>query len=119
MASDHQEMTRRATQIIDGVETLYVTDVVIAEVGFVLTSIYQLPRQIVVDYLIALLQKNNIDVFGFDKATALQALLLCRPSNRVSFADAMLWAAARSATDGVICTFDKRFPDDGIELIEP
>lgn len=41
---------------------------------------------------------------------------MCRPSGRVSFGDAMVWAAARSAGVEVVYTFDRRFPSVGIEV---
>jgi predicted nucleic acid-binding protein len=34
----------------------------------------------------------------------------------VSFADAMVWAAAQSSGVGVVYTLDERFPADGLEL---
>ena len=52
-----------------------------------------------VDGLIALLRKANIDTFRLDKDLVLEALLLCRPLGRVSFADALVWAVARSEAD--------------------
>ena len=41
---------------------------------------------------------------------------MCRPSGRVSIADAMIWAAARTDRASAIYTFDRRFPGDGIEI---
>ena len=53
---------------------------------------------------------------ALDKGLALQAMLLCKPSGRVSFADAMVWAAARSSGSKVVYSLDERFPDDGLEV---
>jgi predicted nucleic acid-binding protein len=118
LTNDQPEMAKRAARLIDSSKILQVTDVVIAEVGFVLTSIYKTERSAVIDSLIAFLQKSNIAVYGLDKGTVLQALLLCGPSNRISFADAMLWASARSEGNSTIYTFDTRFPGDGLEIKE-
>jgi predicted nucleic acid-binding protein len=119
LTNDEPSLAERAARVIDSDSPVYLTDVVIAEIGYVLTSIYEMQRPVVIDHLIALLQKRNIRTFGFDKNLALQALILCRPSHWVSFADAMLWASARSAVDGVIYTFDQHFPENGVELKQP
>jgi predicted nucleic-acid-binding protein len=115
LTNDTPELAARAASIMDGNETLYVTDVVIIETAYVLTSVYHIRREIVVDSLISLLQKINIAVFAIDKGKVLQALLLCRPSKKVSFGDAMIWAAANSVEGSVVYTLDERFPDEGLE----
>ena len=116
LTGDPPELAERAAEIIDKEQGLLVTDVVLAETAYVLTSLYQLPRAIVVDHLLAFLQKYNVAPFGLDKDIVLQALLLCRPSARVSFADSLIWAAARSSRNTVVYSFDTRFPEDGVEV---
>ncbi|HWQ29034.1 MAG TPA: PIN domain-containing protein [Dehalococcoidia bacterium] len=116
LTGDPPELADRAAQVIDAVDRLGVTGVVLAETAYVLTSVYGVPRAVVVDHLIAFVQKKNIATVGLDKGAVLQALLLCRPSGRVSFADAMVWAAAQSSGVGVVYTLDERFPADGLEL---
>lgn len=116
LTGDPPELADRAAQVIDAVDTLGVTDIVLAETAYVLTSVYRVSRAIVVDHLIAFVQKKNIATVGLDKGAVLQALLLCRPSGRVSFADAMVWAAAQSSGVRVVYTLDDRFPHDGLEL---
>ena len=116
LTGDSPGLAEQAARIIDGEDDLQLTDVVLVEAAYVLTSVYQVPREIVVDHLIAFLQKENITPFGLDKGLALQALLLCRPSGRVSFADAMVWAAARSAGAKVVYSLDERFPKDGLDV---
>jgi predicted nucleic acid-binding protein len=71
---------------------------------------------VVVDHLLTFLQKQNILPFALDKDLVLQALLLCRPSGRVSFADALVWAAARSSDSKLVYSLDERFPEDGVEV---
>jgi len=119
LTNDQPEMAKRAARLIDSTKILHVTDVVIAEIGFVLTSIYKTERSTVIDSLLAFLQKSNIAVYGLDKGAVLQALIMCGPSNRISFADAMLWASARSEGNSTVYTLDTRFPEDGLEVKEP
>ena len=110
------ELAEQAASIIDHEEDLLVTDVVIAETAYVLTTVYGVPRQIVVDHLLTFLQKENIRTFTLEKDFVLQALLLCRHSGRVSFADALVWAAARSTDEKVVFSLDERSPADGVEI---
>ena len=87
------------------------------ETADVLNPVYELPRAAVVDGLIALLSKANIDIFRLDEDKAQEGLVLCRRSGRVSFADALVWAAARSPTDASVYSLDERFPDEGITVL--
>jgi predicted nucleic acid-binding protein len=116
LTGDPPRLAARASRIIDGEPALLVTDVVLAETAFVLSSVYGVPRRAVVDGLVELLQKRNLTAFRLDKGAVIQGLLLCRPSNRVSFADAMVWAAARSAGAEAVYSFDERFPSGGIDV---
>lgn len=45
--------------------------------------------------------------------------MLWRPSGRVSFADALIWAAARATAEPRVITFDQRFPDVEVEREVP
>lgn len=116
LTDDPPELANLAAKIIDHQDDLLITDVVVAETAYVLTSVYRLPREVVVDSLVSLLQKRNITPFNIDKDYVLQGLFLCRPSGRVSFADAMIWAAARSSRNSVVYSLDSRFPGHGLEV---
>lgn len=116
LTGNTQELAEQASQVIDQEEDLQISDVALVETAYVLTSVYKIPREVVVDHLILFLQKENIRPFALDKDILLQALLLCRPSGRVSFADALVWAAARSTAAKVVYSLDKKFPKDGIEV---
>jgi len=114
---DVPESNDTVRQIIEETPDLVLTEGIIGEIAFVLSRNYLLARQDVVDALVALLQRTNIEVYNLDTALVIDALMLCRPSHRVSFADAMLWAVARSAgTNTRVYSLDKRFPRHGIEL---
>jgi predicted nucleic acid-binding protein len=114
LTGDPPRLAARAARIIDSARTLTVTAVVIAETAYVLSSVYGVRRAAVVDSVVELLQKRNVTILDLDKGAVLQALLLCRPSNRVSFADAMIWAAARSVRAEVVYSFDERFSREGV-----
>ena len=116
LVQDEPTMARRAAEIIEGTEDLLVSDVALVETAHVLRSVYKLSREIIVDALLDFLSRENIFVPGLERALVLQALLLCRPSGRVSFADALVWAAARSSRIDVVYSFDERFPGDAIRV---
>lgn len=116
LTGDPPDLAEKAAAIIDREESLQVTDVVLAETAYVLTSVYGIPHRVVADHLITFVQKENIVPFSLDKGLVLQALLLCRPSARVSFADAMVWAAARGTQSKIVYSLDDRFPQDSLDV---
>ena len=120
LTGDPPDMLDRAREIVDEVDPLTITDVVLAETAYVLLSFYQMPREAVFDALADMIQKRNIRVQGRSKESVTAALLLCRPSGRVSPVDALLWAVAREAgsprSSAVVYSFDRRFPAEGVEL---
>ena len=116
LTGDNSELSVLARGIIDEADDLLIPSLVLAEVAFVLSSFYRVPRERLVDQLLQLIRRSNLSILAMEKPLAIQALMLCRPSGRVSFVDALTWAHARSEQVGVIYTFDKEFPADGVEL---
>jgi predicted nucleic acid-binding protein len=108
----------RARSLITSGDPLWVTETGLLETAYVLERLLGKPRHEVVDALVAFLREPNIHVQGLATATALQALLYCRPSRRVSFGDALMWAMT-SENSGEIYTFDARFPAAGVTLRVP
>jgi predicted nucleic acid-binding protein len=119
LVEDTPAHTERARRLIDDKNPRVVTETALLETAYTLTKQYHIPREKAVDTLIDLVQKSNIVIHHFNKPTVIAALLLCRPSGRVSFGDALIWAAAREAGPSVIHSFDRRFPSEGIDLREP
>jgi len=116
MMGSPADSARQASEVIDSTEELEISGIALAETAFVLTTVYQVPRGRAADQLIDLVRKENISLTGLTKDLAIQGLLMCRPSGRVSFADALIWAAARTGGSQVVYSFDRRFPDDGLEV---
>lgn len=115
---DTPGQSERASALIEADTPLRISVVVLAEVGFVLTKFYRVNRALAVDTMMELLNRENIEVHEIANDLAVEALLLCRPSGRVSFTDALLWATAR-AGGGKVWSFDRKFPRDGIHVDEP
>jgi len=111
------DMAQTAAEIIDSEQQLIVSEIVLVETAYVLTSVYEIPRAAVVDALSSFLQRRNIRLLNLSKPLALEALRHCRDSGRNSFADALLWAEARQSETPRIYTFDKRFLSTGLEWV--
>jgi len=52
LTGDPPELAEQAAQIVDQENDLQITDVVLAETAYVLTSVYRVRRDIVVDHLV-------------------------------------------------------------------
>ena len=118
LTGDPPHLAEKAAQVLDGEETLGITEVALVETAYALESVYGVPRKEVVDALLALLQKENLKAVGGDKDLWMRALLLCRP-RRVSFGDALIWAAALASGVRRVYTLDARFPEEEIVVGPP
>jgi predicted nucleic acid-binding protein len=116
LTDDPPAMAQRAAAILDGDEPLILCETILLESAYVLESVYEIERGKIVDVLSELIQKANLALLDLPKARALEALSLCRPSRRVSFTDAILWATARERALATIYTFDRKFPSQGISI---
>jgi predicted nucleic acid-binding protein len=116
LTNDPPELAARAAEVLDREPHLTISPVALAETAFVLESFYQSPRAAVVDALIRLVQKANLEILHLPKSRALMALDKCRPSRRHSFADALIWTEAVHARASVIFSFDRRFPRGEVKI---
>jgi predicted nucleic-acid-binding protein len=114
-----EEQYRRAQSLIDSENRLVVTEVALMETAYTLRTRYNVERERVVDALIAFLRKENVSVHNLDRDVVIEALELCRPSNRVNFGDALIWAAVRCAQPARLYSFDQRFPAGEVEIRRP
>lgn len=106
----------RARAIIDEGGDVFLCDVVLLETAHVLRAVYGVPRTAIIDALVLFVRRANVRTVDHPKDIVAAALELCRPSGRVSIADALIWASAKAAGVPVI-TFDARFPRHGIEVL--
>lgn len=116
LTDDVPDLAAQAERIIEHASELHVTPVVLAETAHVLRRLYHVPREAIVDHLLALVQQDNIVVAGLDKGYVIAGLYQCRPSGRISIPDALIWATARSAGVRTIYAFDARFPAEGVDV---
>ena len=115
---DQPHLALASTRVVESEDHLQVSDVAIAEVAHVLMSTYRVPRERVVDQIVAFLRRDNVGTLNIPKEVVLAALAKSRPSGRVSIPDALIWAAARSE-DLPVYTFDRRFPTEEVTVLSP
>lgn len=97
-------------------EPLLLTDVTLAEIVWVLTSYYEIPKENVCDKLQSLLMLENIQA---NKELLLQALALYQNHN-ISFIDAYLASYALTEKINKIYSFDRDFDKiKKIKRLEP
>jgi predicted nucleic-acid-binding protein len=118
LTGEPDELASKASALIRGSQPLWITEAALLETAYVLEKEYGYGRDDVVGALIALVREPFIQLQGMEYHALLQALLFCRTSRRVSFGDALIWAAA-SADGGEVFSFDQRFPRDQITVLQP
>lgn len=119
LLQDEPEQGEAAARLVDGADALGISLVALAETAFVLSGNYGVPREEVVDRIVDLLRKRNINILGMDKNLAASALMMCRPSGRVNYADALINADARANSVDKLYSFDERFPLEGLGIERP
>ena len=117
LTGDPPSQARRATDFLAQAEELLLTDLVAAEVVYVLESFYEVERPRVAELMRA--------IVGFPSIIVLDAALLLRALeiyevDRLDFAEAYLVASAEASGVGVVASFDRsidRVPT--VRRIEP
>lgn len=107
---------RRATAFLAGDHELILTDLVLAELVYVLESYYERPREAVATAARALLALPSV---ASDHELLLRAIELY-DVERLDFADAYVCAAAEIWGIGVVASFDRRIDRvAAIQRLEP
>lgn len=119
VTGDPPHLAERAARLLDSAAPLVLSEIALLETAHVLSKIYQVPRPELVDTLVDLVQKSNLRLAVLPKGRVLEALYLCRDSNRYSLPDVMLWAQAREMQVEALYTFDKRFPAQDLTVMRP
>lgn len=117
LTGDPPAQARRATAFLAGRHTLILTDLVLAELVYVLTSFYELSRQRVADLARSLLALPAI--VTADDLLLLRSIELFE-RHRLGFADAYIAAAAEISGVSTVVSFDRRLDRVGsIKRSEP
>jgi predicted nucleic acid-binding protein len=118
LTNDIPERAVLARRLIDSDAPIGVTTVVLLETAFVLRNPpYAQKREDVVDVLVELLQRENVQGVGVEKSEAALALMLCRPSGTVGSGDALIAATGRTAGITEAYSFDETFARAGLRVV--
>lgn len=109
----------RARAVIDGSERVGIPLVVLLESAHVLRTQYGVERRDVLDTLIELIARENVDVLGPAKGAVLEALVRARALPGVPLPDALVAATVRDAHAVPLFTFDRELSRHGIPVQEP
>jgi predicted nucleic acid-binding protein len=104
LTGDPPEQAARATRLLSRAEVLLLTDLVVAEVVYVLESFYEAPRPRVAELVRAIIAFPAIGVA--DGSLLLRALEVYEVY-RLDFADAYLVAQAETSGVSAVVSFDK------------
>ena len=107
LVEDNEAQSRRATELIEGAvardEQLFVSDIVMCETVWVLSSAYRFSRAEIVDALSQLLRARSV---VFSSADNIARALDAYRKERGDFADYLIREHARSAGVETVATFD-------------
>jgi predicted nucleic acid-binding protein len=113
LTDDPPEQASRATAILENAERLIMTDIVVAELVYVLESYYERPRRQIAESVRSLMALSSIAVSDHD--LLLRALELYEHL-RLDFAEAYLAAAAELTEVDTVASFDRAL--DRVETID-
>lgn len=104
LTGDPPDLAARATDYLSTADALLLEDLIVAEVVYVLESVYKAPRSDVARSLRAILAFASVEVRD---AEALLRAVEIYDVNKLDFAEAYLVAAAERSGVGVIASFDR------------
>ena len=104
LTGDPPEQAQRATRYLERADQLLLSDLILAEVAYVLESYYQVARAQVAETLRSVLSFRAIQVI--DRALLQRAVELYEVHG-LDFADAYLVASAERTGVGVVASFDR------------
>ena len=111
---------RRAARLIDSSgETFGVSPVAIAECAHVLRTQYQIDRQVLLEALIAFVQREDVSILGIRTELVVDALTRARSMPGRPIPDALIVAASIGDDAIPLATFDRDQRRYGIEIREP
>jgi predicted nucleic acid-binding protein len=104
LTGDSPDQAEQATALLRGGEDLILVDLVVAEVVYVLESVYEVERTRVADLVRAIVGFPSVTVP--DEALLLRALEIYE-QHRIHFAESYLAACAELSGVGVVASFDR------------
>jgi len=105
LTQDNKEQAKRVEKLFTSKNTIFeITDLVIAEIIFVLLSVYNLPKNDIVEKMSLLTEFEKIEC----NKKVLKTALDCWSNHPISFIDAYLLALATVEKNSCIYSFDNK-----------
>jgi len=104
LTGDPPDQAKRATEFLRSSDGLILVDLVVAEVVYVLESVYEVERERVAEFVRAVIGFPAVVVP--DEALLLRALEIYE-QHRIHFAESYLAACAEVSGVGVVASFDR------------
>ncbi len=110
---------RRAATVMDGDQAVGIPVVVLLETAHVLRTQYGVSRADVLDTLIELTTREDLDVLGLAKGIVVESLVRARALPGTPIADALVAATVREADAFPLYSFDRELARQGDPIVEP
>ena len=114
------EESAAAARLIDNAaEVIGISPVVLVETAHVLRTQYGVARERVLDELIGMIQRENVQILGSRTEPVLEMLVQARSMRGQPIPDALIVAAAMGADAAALATFDRGQARYGFPVTRP
>jgi predicted nucleic acid-binding protein len=114
-----ETLARRATAVIERDGVVGIPVLVLLETAHLLRTQYDVPRFDVLEVLIGLVTRDNVELIGLPKTAVLAALARARSLPGAPLPDALIVASAQTADALPLYSFDVGLGRHGIPVVEP
>lgn len=119
LVGDPPDQAQRAQAVMEGVESVGIPVVVLLETAHVLRTQYGVDRRDILDALLELVTRANMEILGLSRALLIEALVRARDLPGSPLPDALVAATVRDAAAVPLFTFDGDLARHGIPVREP
>lgn len=111
--------SKRAAALMDSGQEIGISVIALLETAHVLRTQYGVERREIVDILIELLTRTDIELLGLPKAAALNALVRARSLPGSPIPDALIAATSVWAGALPLYSFDEQLAQHGVAVASP
>jgi predicted nucleic acid-binding protein len=119
LVGDPPDQARRAQAVMEGAEPVGIPVVVLLETAHVLRTQYGVDRRDILDALLELITRANMEILGLSRALLIEAIVRARDLPGSPLPDAFVAATVRDAAAVPLFTFDGDLARHGIPVREP
>lgn len=113
------DSARRAAALIDGTDEVGLPLTVLLETGHVLRTQYGIDRASVLETLLGVVTRRNMEILGGSRQATVEALTRARSLPGAALADALIAATVRESGVRPLYSFDAGLARHGIDVARP